>query len=60
MGLVASSLLVLLELAVPSVALYADVAELVRQINVQTTVMNGLFAFLLFAGSLHVDFAALR
>lgn len=60
MGLAASSLLVLLELAVPNVALYADVAELVRQIDFQTTVMNGLLAFLLFAGSLHVDFAALR
>jgi hypothetical protein len=33
MGLAASSLLVLLELAVSSVALYADVAELVRQID---------------------------
>lgn len=60
MSLAASSLLVLLELAVPSVALYAAVAELVRQIDFQTTVMNGLLAFLLFAGSLHVDFAALR
>lgn len=60
MGLAASALLVLLELAVPDVSLYADVAELVRRIDFQTTVMNGLLAFLLFAGALHVDFAAIR
>ncbi|MBY5454708.1 MULTISPECIES: sodium:proton antiporter [Rhizobium] len=60
MGLAASALLVLLELSVPDVSIYADVAALVRQVDFQTTVMNGLLAFLLFAGSLHVDFSALR
>jgi CPA1 family monovalent cation:H+ antiporter len=60
MGLVASALLVLLELSIPNVSIYADVAALVRQVDFQTTVMNGLLAFLLFAGSLHVDFSALR
>ncbi|ACS60703.1 sodium/hydrogen exchanger (plasmid) [Rhizobium leguminosarum bv. trifolii WSM1325] len=60
MGLAASALLVLLELAIPNVSIYADVAALVRQVDFQTTVMNGLLAFLLFAGSLHVDFSALR
>ncbi|MCW1407777.1 sodium:proton antiporter [Rhizobium sp. 1AS11] len=60
MGLAASALLVLLELSVPNVSIYADVAALVRQVDFQTTVMNGLLAFLLFAGSLHVDFSALR
>ncbi|MDU0365534.1 cation:proton antiporter, partial [Rhizobium sp. 25PS6] len=60
MGLAASALLVLLELSIPDVSVYADVAALVRQVDFQTTVMNGLLAFLLFAGSLHVDFSALR
>ncbi|MGO7613654.1 cation:proton antiporter [Rhizobium ruizarguesonis] len=60
MGLAASALLVLLELSIPNVSIYADVAALVRQVDFQTTVMNGLLAFLLFAGSLHVDFSALR
>ncbi|ACS60642.1 sodium/hydrogen exchanger (plasmid) [Rhizobium leguminosarum bv. trifolii WSM1325] len=60
MGLAASALLVLLELSIPDVSIYADVAALVRQVDFQTTVMNGLLAFLLFAGSLHVDFSALR
>ncbi|TAX22889.1 sodium:proton antiporter (plasmid) [Rhizobium leguminosarum] len=60
MGLAASALLVLLELSIPNVSIYVDVAALVRQVDFQTTVMNGLLAFLLFAGSLHVDFSALR
>ncbi|NEJ89985.1 sodium:proton antiporter [Rhizobium leguminosarum] len=60
MGLAASALLVLLELSIPNASIYADVAALVRQVDFQTTVMNGLLAFLLFAGSLHVDFSALR
>ena len=60
MGLVSSTLLILLELALPDVALYRQLAELVRRVDFQTTVMDGMLAFLLFAGSLHVDFSALR
>lgn len=60
MGLAASTVLVLLELALPTVELYEQLGDLVRRVDFQTTVMNGMLAFLLFAGSLHVDFAALR
>lgn len=60
MGLASSTLLVTLGLALPNVALYEQLADLVKQVDFQTTVMNGMLAFLLFAGSLHVDFAALR
>ncbi|MBX4936495.1 cation:proton antiporter [Rhizobium binae] len=60
MGLASSSLLVLLELALPNAALYEQLSRLVQQVDFQTTVMNGMLAFLLFAGSLHVDFEALR
>lgn len=60
MGLASSSLLVLLELALPNAALYEQLSKLVQQVDFQTTVMNGMLAFLLFAGSLHVDFEALR
>ena len=60
MGLSSSTLLVALELAWPNVAVYGQLADLVKQVDFQTTVMNGMLAFLLFAGSLHVDFAALR
>ncbi|NLS07954.1 sodium:proton antiporter [Rhizobium sp. P32RR-XVIII] len=60
MGLASSTLLITLELALPTVALYEQLANLVKQVDFQTTVMNGMLAFLLFAGSLHVDFTALR
>lgn len=60
MGLAASTVLVLLELVLPTVALYEQLADLVRKVDFQTTVMNGMLAFLLFVGSIHVDFTALR
>ncbi|TWB07978.1 sodium/hydrogen exchanger family protein [Rhizobium sp. ERR 1071] len=60
MGLVSSALLIVIELMVPDAALYGQLADLVKRIDFQTTVMNGMLAFLLFAGSLHVDFSALR
>ena len=60
MGLAASSLLVLLELAHPTDALYDRLSRLVQEVDFRTTLMNGMLAFLLFAASLHVDFAALR
>lgn len=60
MGLVASILLLLLELMFQDIHLYEDVALIVRQIDFQETVLDGMLAFLLFAGALHVDFSALR
>jgi len=60
MGLVASMLLVMVELMVPGVPLYQQLTALVRRVDFQTTVMDGMLAFLLFAGALHVDFTALR
>ena len=60
MALAASLVLIAVELLVPSISLYQDVVDLVRQIDFQATVLNGMLAFLLFAGALHVDIAALR
>lgn len=60
MGLVSSILLLAAELVFHDVALYQDVAQLVRQIDFQETVLDGMLAFLLFAGALHVDFSGLR
>ena len=60
MGLAASVLLLLLELALPRVTLYDDLTQTVQQIDFQQTVLEGMLAFLLFAGALHVDFGALR
>ncbi len=60
MGLAASLLLVAIELAFPQITLYEDIGDLLRQIDFQNTVLNGMLAFLLFAGALHVDLAVLR
>ncbi|UEQ85946.1 sodium:proton antiporter [Rhizobium sp. AB2/73] len=60
MGLLSSTLLIVLELMLPDVALYEQLADLVKRVDFQTTVMNGMLAFLLFAGALHVDFSRLR
>ncbi|WP_172122164.1 sodium:proton antiporter [Devosia sp. 919] len=60
MGLAASILLLLLELALPQVTLYDDLTEIVREIDFQQTVLEGMLAFLLFAGALYVDLGALR
>jgi len=60
MGLAASLLLVAVELAIPHTTLYADVVAAIRQIDFYEAVMNGMLAFLLFAGALHVDLGTLR
>ena len=40
--------------------LYADIEATLRQVDFGQVVFNGMLAFLLFAGALHVDFAELR
>jgi CPA1 family monovalent cation:H+ antiporter len=60
MGLAASLVLIGVELLVPQVTLYDNVENLLRQIDFQNAVLNGMLAFLLFAGALHVDLSLLR
>ena len=60
MGLGASLLLIGVELAFPDILLYEDLAGVIRQIDFQATVLNGMLAFLLFAGALHVNLSVLR
>lgn len=60
MGLGASLVLIAIELSVPHVPLYADLARVIRQVDFQGAVLNGMQAFLLFAGALHVNLAVLR
>lgn len=60
MGLGASLVLIAVELSFPNEVLYEGLITVVRQIDFQDAVMNGMLAFLLFAGSLHVDLTALR
>ncbi|WP_027133212.1 cation:proton antiporter [Geminicoccus roseus] len=60
MGLGASLLLIGIDLLFPRTQLYAALAGTIRQIDFYDTVMNGMLAFLLFAGALHVDLGRLR
>ena len=39
---------------------YEGLAALLRQVDFQQTVLEGMLAFLLFAGALHVDVVSLR
>lgn len=60
MGLVASLLLVLLDVAFPAQHLYEALTGALRQIDFTAVVMNGMLAFLLFAGAMTLDLGALR
>ena len=60
MGLLASLLVVLLDLVLPNQTLSGELTGALRAIDFQATVMNGLLAFLLFGGALHLDVGSLR
>jgi len=60
LGLAASLLLVLLDLIFPAQHLYDQVKQPLQQIDFTQILMNGMLAFLLFAGALHLDMSALR
>lgn len=60
MGLAASLLLVLVDLVAPGRHLYDALTGTLRQIDFADVLMNGMLAFLIFAGALNVDLAALR
>ena len=60
MGLVASLLLVAIGALIPHEHLSEQLAQALKQIDFTAVVMNGMLAFLLFAGALNLDFAALR
>lgn len=60
MGLVASLALVLLDVVFPAQHLYEDLTHALQQIDFTAVVMNGMLAFLLFAGAMNLDVPALR
>lgn len=60
MGLAASLLLVLADVAVPGGHLYEDLTSTLQQIDFSAVVMNYMLGFLLFAGAMNVDFGRLR
>lgn len=60
MALVASLVLLGLEIIFPALGLTDTFQSAIGQIDFNETVMNGMLAFLLFAGALHVDMNSLR
>lgn len=60
MGLAASLLLVLVNLIWPGMELYRQLHRVLAQIDFTKLVMDGMLAFLLFAGALNVNIAQLR
>ena len=60
MSVVTSLILVLVDVAFPEQHLFAPLTAALLQIDFSAVVMNGMLAFLLFAGTLHVDLGKLR
>ena len=60
MGLVASLVLVAFEVLIPNVAIYADLHDFIEKIDFSTALLDGMLAFLLFAGALQIDLSVLR
>ncbi len=60
MGLAASLALLGAEVAFPSVAFFNELETTLRSIDFTDLVMDGMLAFLLFAGALNVDLNAMR
>jgi CPA1 family monovalent cation:H+ antiporter len=60
MGLAASLALVGLELLFPAEQLHAELVAILDQVDFSATLLDGMLAFLLFAGALNIDLTALR
>lgn len=60
MALVGSLLLLVLEAAAPGLGITETLQRAIGQIDLYSAIMNGMLAFLLFAGALHVDFGLLK
>jgi len=60
MALLASLCLLALQIVMPSLGLTDTLQNAIGQIDFNATVMNGMLAFLLFAGALHVDMSFLK
>lgn len=60
LGLMASLLLILVEIAFPEEQLHAELTATLKQIDFAQVVLDGMLAFLLFAGALNVNFDAMK
>jgi CPA1 family monovalent cation:H+ antiporter len=58
-GLGSSLVLLVLHALLPDLGITSSLQSAIRQIDFYDTIMNGMLAFLLFAGALHIDFAKL-
>lgn len=59
-GLIASVLLLCVEFLFPQITVYQQLTDLVRKVNFQQTVLQGILGFVLFAGGLHADVLRLK
>lgn len=60
MGLCASILLVILEVFIPQVALFGELEGHIQKLDFSEALLDGMLAFLLFAGALQIDLSLLR
>ncbi len=60
MGLASSLILIAAEATFPGLVLYRELTGLLHRLNFRAALLDGMLAFLLFAGALHVDLGALR
>ncbi|HRX35330.1 MAG TPA: sodium:proton antiporter [Aestuariivirga sp.] len=60
MGLIASLLLLLVEILLPNERIFEDIENAILHIDFADILMDGMLAFLLFAGALTVDLNSLR
>lgn len=60
MALVASLIVVVVDLMSPSLYIAQDVAGVLRKIDFNETLMHGMLSFMLFAGGLHANMSALK
>ena len=59
-ALLASLSIIGLNLILPSAQIGQRVADVLRQIDFNETLMHGMLSFLMFAGALHADFSAIK
>jgi len=59
-ALAASLVIIVIEWIAPSFQIAERTSDILRQIDLNRTLMHGMLSFLLFAGALHADFSAFK
>ena len=60
MGLLSSLVLIAGKILLPDIHMHEDLTSIIRDIDFQKVVLEGMLAFLLFAGAMHVDISRLK